>query len=246
MKSPAARINRVRACLAAGALLMAGSSVAYADGALGPYIAEYRVEISVLNGELRTQLTRSGDGFSATHLVEPTGFARLVSKGRIRDTSTFSVVGNDVRPLHFESDDSISHDGTTASIDFDWQSGQASGHVGGEDYLVPLQGVVHDRVSIQYQLMLDLLSGAEKSSYVLFDVDEQKQVSITRIGSRRISVPAGNFEAIGIQHQSEGSRRVTTLWCVRELGYLPAMIEQHRRGKLRMRAALTDYKPLRS
>jgi len=37
---------------------------------------------------------------------------------------------------------------------------------------------------------------------------------------------------------------VTTLWCVEELGYVPVLIEQHRKGKLRMRAELQTYTAL--
>jgi hypothetical protein len=33
------------------------------------------------------------------------------------------------------------------------------------------------------------------------------------------------------------------LWCVEELGFLPVIIEQHRLGKLKVRAALSKYTP---
>ena len=60
----------------------------------------------------------------------------------------------------------------------------------------------------------------------------------------RRGLAAGEFNAVGIQHQAENSSRVTTLWCVKELGYLPVVIEQHRKGKLRMRAELSKYAAL--
>jgi len=63
------------------------------------------------------------------------------------------------------------------------------------------------------------------------------------VGVKPVIVPFGRFEAIGIQHQATNSSRITTLWCVEELGYLPVLIEQHRKGKLRVRAVLTDYQP---
>ena len=53
-----------------------------------------------------------------------------------------------------------------------------------------------------------------------------------------------HFRAVGIQHQAENSSRITTLWCVEELGYLPAVIERHRKGKLQMRALLKTYSPI--
>ena len=91
--------------------------------------------------------------------------------------------------------------------------------------------------------MLDLLNGSPDTDYVLFDIDELKQVTVRNIGTKRVKVPAGSYDAVGIQHQAANSKRVTTLWCVEELNFLPVIIEQHRKGKLRVRAVLTAYRP---
>ena len=64
------------------------------------------------------------------------------------------------------------------------------------------------------------------------------------VGTKRVETKAGQYDVVGIQHQKQGSKRVTTLWCARELGYLPVIIEQHRKGKLNFRATLTEYLPL--
>jgi hypothetical protein len=98
-------------------------------------------------------------------------------------------------------------------------------------------------VSIQYVLMHDLLDDGPNTQYRMFDVDKLKTVNVRSIGHKQIKVPAGTFNAIGIQHQAENSSRVMTLWCAEELDYLPIIIEQHRKGKLRVRATLRSYKP---
>ncbi len=92
--------------------------------------------------------------------------------------------------------------------------------------------------------MHDLLNGGPNERYVLFDIDEFKTLVVRMVGERELETPAGKFTAVGIQHQAENSSRVTTLWCVEELGYLPVVIEQHRKGKLRMRAELNSYAAL--
>jgi hypothetical protein len=91
--------------------------------------------------------------------------------------------------------------------------------------------------------MYDLLNGEPNKQYTLFDVDGLKTINVRNIGRKTVKVRAGQFEAVGIEHQAENSKRVTTLWCVEELGYLPVIIEQHRLGKLRMRATLESYTP---
>jgi len=92
--------------------------------------------------------------------------------------------------------------------------------------------------------MVDLMAGIERGEYALQDAERLKLLSIKNIGSRTVKVPFGRFEVIGIQHQAQNSSRVTTLWCAEELGFLPVIIEQHRKGKRKMRALLTSYTPL--
>jgi hypothetical protein len=116
--------------------------------------------------------------------------------------------------------------------------------VGNEDVLLHLDGIAHDGVSIQYELMYDLLNGGPDSSYVLFDVDKMRVANVRNVGTRNFKTKAGEYEAVGIQHQKQGSSRVTTLWCAPDLNYLPVVIEQHRKDKLKFRATLTSYTPI--
>lgn len=222
-------------------LVMLPAGVALADPVLTPHSAEYRVKISVLSGRLTTRLDATDSGYAAIHRIEPTGMARMVAGGTIEESSLFEATGDGVLPVHYLSNDTLSRDKTSASIAFDWRAGTMVGTVNDQPVSGTLDDVVHDRVSIQYQLMHDLKNAGAHGTYTLFDIDELKTLNITLIGSRELTVPAGTFTAIGVQHQAEGSSRVTTLWCVPELDYLPIVIEQHRKGKLRLRATLSDY-----
>lgn len=168
----------------------------------------------------------------------------MVRDGVIAETSRFSTNDGDIRASWYRSEDSLSKEETTAEVSFDWGALQLSGLVNDEEVLIDLAGLVHDRVAIQYQLMHDLLNGEPEETYILFDIDEFKTLIISNIGEREVKTPAGTFTAVGIQHQKENSSRVTTLWCVEELGYLPVLIEQHRKGKLRLKASLREYTPL--
>lgn len=229
----------IRLFAAVLALLVAGAATA--EPVLTPHSAEYRVKISVLSGKLTTRLDVTERGYAAIHRIEPTGMARVVAGGSIEETSLFDATDDGVLPVHYLSNDTLSRDKTSANIAFDWATRSISGSVNDEPISDTLADIVHDRVSIQYQLMHDLKNGGAHGTYTLFDIDELKTLNITLIGSREFTVPAGKFTAIGVQHQAEGSSRVTTLWCVPELDYLPIIIEQHRKGKLRLRATLSAY-----
>jgi len=203
--------------------------------------AEYKVKISVLKGELRTSLTRLPDGYAARHVIEPQGFARVIAKGTIDEQSWFTVDDAGVTPTRYRSIDQISSDKTDATVRFDRVSGVIAGDVNGKDVEFPLNEAVFDRVSIQYQLMHALATGKNDDAYTLYDIDELKDLEISFLGEREISTPSGRYSAVGVQHQSKGSSRVTTLWCAASLDYLPVLIEQHKNDKLRLRATLQRY-----
>ena len=215
-----------------------------AETRLTPYAAEYKVKISVLGGELRTRLEKTPDGYRAESSIEATGLSRIIAHGEIRESSEIVATPEGLRPVRFLSDDTLTSEKEKVDFVFDWQAHEVSGTVNGADFSAGLEGIVHDRVSLQYGLMYDLANGVHRTDYSLQDAEKFKPLSITNIGSRDVRVPFGNFEAIGIQHQTVGSTRVTTLWVVEELGYLPVVIEQHRKGKLALRAVLTSYEPL--
>lgn len=231
--------------------LAAVSLLCLAMGAFGgpqltPHTAEYKVKISVLGGKLTTQFETTESGYMAESVIRATGMSRIIAGGAIREKSWFSEGAGNIQPNQYRSADTLSRDHQIVDLDFNWNSQEVTGLINGEDFQAALDGVVHDRVSLQYGLMYDLLNGGERAEYFLQDAEELKTLSITNIGTKAVKVPFGRFNAVGIQHQRQGSSRATTLWCVEELGYLPVIIEQHRKGKLRLRAVLTKYIPASS
>jgi hypothetical protein len=213
---------------------------------LTPHTAEYKIEISIVNGRLKTQFEATDRGYFADSVIEATGLSRIITRGAIREKSWFAERDGSILPDQYRSADTISSDKDVVDLNFDWDSREVTGLINGEDFRAPLDGDVHDRVSLQYGLMYDLLNGGEREKYFLQDAEELKPLTISNIGTKAVKVPFGRFDAVGIQHHREGSSRVTTLWCVEELGFLPVIIEQHRKGKLRLRAELTKYTPVLS
>ncbi len=222
------------------AALLAGAPVAGAE--LVPHKAEYKVRISLASGRLNTELRKTADGYVANHVIRTTGLSRMLSRGTMDVSSEFSPAADGIRPVRFQAVDTI-RDDPEIDLRFDWSTNQASGTVGNEGVLLQLDGLSYDNVSIQYELMHDLLGNELSEQYTLFDVDKMRIANITDAGTKKVKTKAGTYTAVGIRHQKEGSSRVTTMWCVEELGYLPVIIEQHRKGKLNFRATLLKYTP---
>ena len=250
MRRQSVALPIVAAIVALAAVTTAATvAPAAADRRLTPHSAEYKLRISVLSGRLKTELRRSDSEYVATHRIEPTGLAKALVHGTIFAESVFAADDESLRPTRYVARDEISGDKLSADIRFDWDAGRLRGSYQTEDHDAPitiddpLDALVFDGVSIQYQLMHDLMTSGAATEYVLHDVDELKRLTITNIGTRRVRTPAGKFDAIGIRHQTANSSRQTTLWCAAELGYLPVVIERHRKGKLQMRAQLKRYEP---
>jgi hypothetical protein len=225
-------------------LLLTASGLATAAESLVPHAAEYKVKISVLGGILSTRVEATETGYFAESSIEATGMSRIIAHGSIRENSIISLSEAGLRPQRFRSTDTLTKDAQDVDLTFDWAQGSVGGLIGGAEFEADLADNTHDRVSLQYGLMQDLLSGIERDEYALQDAERLKLLSITNVGKKTVTVPFGTFEAIGIQHRAENSSRTTTLWCVEELGFLPVIIEQHRKGKRQMRALLTSYTPL--
>ena len=225
------------------ALLLALGTLLPATAAdLTPHTAEYKVKISVISGRLRTELQATEDGFVATHVVKPTGLSKIISSGKMHVSSTFTTAADGVRPVTYQAIDTI-RDEPEANIDFDWSTNLAAGTVGDAPVEFQLEGLSHDAVSIQYELMYDLLNDQPNARYTVFDVDKMRLINVRDAGQKSVKTKAGTYDVVGIQHQREGSSRVTTMWCAPELGYLPVIIERHRKGKLLFRATLQRYTP---
>ncbi len=222
-------------------VLFAAGQVA-AETTLTPHTAQYKVRISIVSGQLNTELRKTADGYVANHVIKPTGMSRIITRGSMKVTSTFSSRVDGVKPIRFQSVDTIRKD-PDVDLTFDWTTNEVSGTVGEENVLLQLDGIAHDSVSIQYELMHDLMNGGPDKQYVLFDIDKMRVANVSIAGQKQIKTKAGTFTAIGVQHQKEGSSRITTLWCAEELDYLPVVIEQHRKGKLKFRATLVKYTP---
>ena len=227
--------------LAATGLLLA--TPAFADGDLTPHKASYDVKISVLSGTLVSEVTHAGRGYMANTVIKPTGVSRMLARGVIQESSYFLPDDDGVLPAQYRSIDTLSSDDAIVSLDFNWREQQVEGVINDEKFESELDGRVHDRVSIQYELMHDLQNSGAEDQYWMLDGDELKLLNVDNVGTRTVKVPYGEFEVVGIQHSKENSSRVTTLWCAEELGYLPVIIEQHRKGKLGVRAVLRTYEP---
>ncbi|MDG2108291.1 MAG: DUF3108 domain-containing protein [Woeseiaceae bacterium] len=224
------------------ALALSAVIPVYGATELTPHSAEYKVKISIVSGVLNTELRKTPNGYVAHHIVEPSDLSRLITRGKMEITSEFENEIDGIKPVRFRAIDTIRND-PDINLLFDWSANLVKGTVGEKFVELQLNGIAHDTVSIQYELMNNLLTGNIRGQYILFDLDELKIANVSSAGEKLIKTEAGEFMALGIRHQKKGSSQITTLWCAEKLGYLPIVIEQHRKDKLKFQASLVKYTP---
>ena len=144
---------------------------------LTPHTAEYKIKISVLGGKLNTTLEATENGYRAESAIQATGMSRMLARGAIRESSVFEYGEEGLRPNRFLSTDSLSKRGQNVDLTFEWNDSKVSGYIDNEDFSAELDGLVHDRVSLQYGLMFDLLQGAARDNYALQDAEELKSLA---------------------------------------------------------------------
>ena len=138
---------RFTRCLA-GIVALGLSVQVLAGPSLTPHTAEYKVRISVISGQLNTELRRTEKGYIAHHVIRPTGMARIITRGTMDVTSEFDDLPDGVKPVRFQAVDTI-RDDPDVDLSFDWTNNEAVGTVGDEHVRLQLDGIAHDSVSIR-------------------------------------------------------------------------------------------------
>ena len=84
---------------------------------------------------------------------------------------------------------------------------------------------------MQIAIILNSQQDNNSSEYYILDRDKLLKVQVNNKEIVNIRVPFGEFEAIEINHASEQSNSINSLWLAPELDYIPVKIAQKKDGK---------------
>lgn len=207
-----------------------------------PFAAHYTADwrgINVGTSDLELQQDSSPGSYIYTWTVTARGVFRIVYANDVVQKSWFSIVGDHVRPERYRADDGTS----TASVDFDWQDGQARGETEKKPINLKLTDGVQDIMSIQVEVMLDLQNGNLPGSFHILDRDEIKEFVYTREGSGRIRTAIGELETVIVASRRAGSDRLLRMWFAPSLQYVPVFAERSRAGKVEFTMKIKTLAP---
>ena len=93
---------------------------------------------------------------------------------------------------------------------------------------------------MQIAIILNSQLGNNSSEYYILDRDKLLKVQVNNKEIVNIRVPFGEFDALEIDHVSEASDSINSLWLAPELGYIPVKIAQKKDGKTVFSASLAQ------
>jgi hypothetical protein len=222
------RVNRGMA-----AFMIASCAGAQAAGTpgLAPFAAHYQADwksISVGTSDL--ELRQDGDpgNYLYTWRITARGIFRIAYANDVTQQSWFSVSGGHVVPTKYHAEDGKA----TVSLDFDWAQGHARGVSQGKPVDLKLASGTQDIMSIQVEVMQDLMRGGLPKSFQIIDQDEVKEFLYADEGTASIATALGRIDTVIVSSRRTGANRILRMWFAPSLGFVPVQAERTRDGKL--------------
>lgn len=246
----------VLCCLLGAASIAAQTVTATASQAKSPpvtmpltsFTAVYTLKKSGFNiGETRRTLTMGNDNRHVFEsITRPTGIARLLTGGQVVERSEWRYSQNQrqnqLQPLQYTFINTSRSKERNVHLLFDWQAHSVTNTINGAPWQMPLPDNTQDKLLYQLQLMVDLRREQRALNYPVADGGKLKYYNLETLGEETIRTPLGTFDTVRIRRVH--GKRKTTLWCARQLNYLPVRIEQRKGDDSPINAILKSVKGL--
>ena len=167
--------------------------------------------------EVTEQLEYSGGNYKLTETWKGKGIYALL--GTARRVSQGTIEKSVLRPREF-FDERSGRD--TARAWFDWGARTLTMQYQGRKKSEELPPNAQDRLSFLFALSLLPASGSDSVSYSIFDGKGQSRHSYKLAGRERVSIPAGEFDAVKVQRV--GDEDSAAMWLAVEHNYVPVRL----------------------
>jgi hypothetical protein len=197
-------------------------------------------------GETRRTLTMGGDNRHVFEsITRPTGLARLLTGGQVIERSEWRYPQNrqnQLQPLQYTFINTSRSKERNVTLLFDWEAHTVTNTINGAPWQMALPDHTQDKLLYQLQLMADLRRYQRTLNYPVADGGTLKHYTLEMLGEETIRIPLGTFDTVRIRRVH--GKRKTTMWCARQLNYLPVRIEQRKGDDSPVNAILTSVKGL--
>ena len=191
------------------------------------YVAQWK-SISVGSSDLDLVADTAPGHYVYTWRIAARGIFHLIYSHDVVQKSWLQLDGGQVRPDRYEARDGSSR----IKLNFDWSAARAQGEVSGKPVDIALKDGTQDLMSIQIQVMQDLVRGDLPPKFWIIDKDQIKDFDYAVAGKARIKTRLGELDTVIVTSRRPDGDRVLRMWFAPSLGYVPVLAERTRGGRL--------------
>lgn len=184
----------------------------------------YRKGAKVAKMQRRFNQLENGHYFYRSE-TRTTGLVSLFRKDHIVEETTWKLSEEELFPSHYLYRHTGGKKDRHVEVNFDWRENTITNSINGASWQMPTQARIMDKLLYQLAIMQDLKSGRIPLSYTIADGGKIKPYHFEILGEERIKTDLGEFNTIKLFRHKPNSRRQSTLWCAKELHYLPVRLE---------------------
>ena len=165
----------------------------------------------------------AGSTYVSTSRTEPIGVFSLIRDDTRVERSEWTYKGDWLQPLTYRYE-RTGRKAREIDIEFDWEANIARHDSPGAAWSLPVPRGTMDKFNYILALMRDLSRGEGHVEYPIADGGRLRRYVLANVGEERIETALGTFDTTVIRRERENSKRLTTFWCAKELGFLPVRI----------------------
>ena len=207
-----------------------------------PFTLEYTVgNDSITAGTATISLVDNGDTWTYSLRTRPTGVFKLLRKGRVDESSTFSYTDNQQIRVHSYSFRQGGESRRNVNADFNCEKNALVSVYRGTNKVHSIDCSTQDRLIVTLSMIQRLKKGQTLTDIPVFSRGAINTYTFDMTGQETIETKFGQLDTYKVVSQSTNNprQRITTTWFAPELDYFPVRIEQHKAGKLVARMTLT-------
>lgn len=191
------------------------------------FSATYAVSKGIMSvGSTVRTLRHAEDGYFVFESVtKPGGIAKLFTSGKVVERSHWQWQDNKIIPHEYIYVNS-SDQKRDVKLIFDWDANEVTNIINGDPWTMELETDTLDKLIYQLAIMYDLNAGNNNLLYKVADGGAMKTYQMKIAGEERLVTELGVFHTVKVVRKTKN--RETTMWCARELQFLPVKIEQRR------------------
>lgn len=226
-------------CLVAIGLVLPGHSIAQTDTLLLPHETVYKGTASAAPVRVRMRLRTTGDHRWVYESKVGTRGWLAWKKGKIRETSEFSLKGDQLASMVYRKEDTFS--AKDRDIETRFSGDQLVSIYRDEEIKHTVTGAVFDLLNLRVKLMTDLAHDRLQPSYHVVDGKGRlKTLEVRRIGEENIATKQGAYDTVQLEYDDDDKKFL--IWIAPALSYQLIRIDQYKDGKLKASLLLDSYR----